>query len=419
VISEPSNLLDDLVLRDPLLPGAASDDWVLRGDAAKPAAPANRSLAAWPGLPETDAPEAWIKDGPTGLSDAAQAASNTAELNANEAESLTLAMHGLLARGRPDEAFLVGRRALAQWQALREHERACDVLLTLAAACMEHEQGLEALALVRHAFRVARARVLPAEMVRALMMLGALHGRLHDFAAGESLLLQALSRARELHEPATVLLALNSLLTVLLEAHAEQLATGENEHAAATAERLLRHANHALAQSPASPRRYADLLLRTHAAAALLACGRAAEALPVLRACMEGARLQDFRVAGLWARYHAAQGTWMRSDNQAATAALQQLLPLLARDDPPRLRLAVMQLQARVAERSGDLANAQTVRINMAALQEAHARQVRQMKDTLRRNADDTFAALAVVETEWLERGLPAFRRTGDAGLRR
>jgi tetratricopeptide (TPR) repeat protein len=338
---------------------------------------------------------------------------------ANEAESLTLAMHSLLARGRPDEAFLVGRRALAQWQTLQEHERACDVLLTLAAACMEHEQGLEALALVRHAFRLARARVLPAEMVRALMMLGALHGRLHDFAAGESLLLQALSRARELHEPATVLLALNSLLTVLLEAHAVQVATGEYEHATATAERLLRHANHALAQSPPAPRRYADLLLRTHAAAALLACGRAGEALPVLRACMEGARLQDFRVAGLWARLHAAQGTWMRSDNHAAVAALQQLLPLLARDDPPRLRLAVMQLQARVAERTGDLAAAQAQRANMAALEDAHAHQVRQMQDTLRRNADETFAALAVVETEWLERGLPAFRRAGDVGLRR
>jgi cellobiose-specific phosphotransferase system component IIA len=76
-----------------------------------------------------------------------------------------------------------------------------------------------------------------------------LHGHLQDCGNGEQLVLQALSRAREQHDASAVRLALNSLLVVLLQAHALQQRAGESEQAEATCQRMLRHANHALAQS--------------------------------------------------------------------------------------------------------------------------------------------------------------------------
>jgi tetratricopeptide (TPR) repeat protein len=359
----------------------------------------------------TEVAPLWADAAPSGVADpASESSASQAQQAHHQAAALTQAMHDQLAHGQPDEAFQTGRRALTQWQALQQHERACDVLLTLATACLEHEQALEALALVRHALRVARARVLPPELVRALMTLGALHGHLHDFANGEQLVLQALSRAREQHEATAVRGALNSLLTVLLSAHAAQQRAGEVEQAAATAQRLLRHANHALAQSEPLPRSYADVLLRTHAAAALLACDRAGEAIPVLRACAEGARLQGFRLAGLWARLHSVQATWARSDAQAAATALAKLVSLVGNDDPPRLRLALLALQQRLAEHSGDGVLAATYNKLHTTLQDAQDRQVRLLQDTLRRSAADTFAALAVIDAEWQELGLPGAR---------
>jgi hypothetical protein len=151
-------------------------------------------------------------------------------------------------------------------------------------------------------------------------------------------------------------------------------------------------------------------LLRTHAGAALLAAGRAGEAIPVLRACAEGARLQGFRVLGLWARLYGAQATWVRSDAQAAQAALANLLPLVGPEDPPRLRLALMALQCRLAEHRGEIVAATRYRKAQAALQEAQDRQVLLLQDTLRRSAADTFAALAVLDAEWQELGLPGAR---------
>ena len=324
-----------------------------------------------------------------------------------QAEHISAEMLRHFAHGDHNGAFQIGREALARWHQLGRPERSCEVLITLASACMEHEQGLEALALVRHAFVLARTRVLPATLVRTLTLMATLHGRMNDTATGEALALQSLSRAREHHDQGAVLCALGGLLAVLLQAHALQLTQGDAPRTEATAQRLLRHAHQALAQSPFVPNEFSDLHLRIQAGAALMACDQVPEAMRVLRGCMEAARRQHARVAGLWARYHTAVGTLKRGSEHAAAQALHLLLPQLHADDPPRLRLAVVGLQAEMAHVKGEVQAAHRQRAALLALHEAQALQVAQLQPTLRRSADDVLGALAVLDREWLERGVP------------
>lgn len=358
-----------------------------------------------------------------------------------QAEQSVTDMHRHHGHGDYNEAFQAGRRALVCWQVLSDtqaqnqpnptalpHRRAapqfagnaaqrCDVLLTMAAACMEHEQGLEALALMRHAFTLARALALPAELARALTCMAVLHGRLQDPAHGEALALQALSRARERHDHAAVLAALNSLLVVLMQAHRQQDAADDDQSAAATSQRLLRHAHQALAQSPFVPTSGADLELRTHASAALLAGGMGAEALRVLRGCMEAARRQGARVAGLWARLYSAQANGQRPNLPAASTATQLLLAQLRGDDPPRLRLAVATLHAQLALSSGDSQGAHRQRAAVLALQEAQGHHAIAMQANLKHNAEDVLAALPLIEREWLDLGAQAVVKQEDGKL--
>lgn len=328
------------------------------------------------------------------------------------AQSQTQAMAQLLWHGRFNEAFQAGRRTLPLWHQLRRPDRSAGVMLTMAQACLEHEQGLEALALARHAFTLARLHRLPLGLTQSLTVLAAIHGRLMDFGAGESLALQALSRARDLHQPAAVLQAMDSLLAVLTQAHEALAGTDDAEAAEATAQRLLRRANHALGQSSYVPQGFEELQLRNQAAAALLACGHATEAVRVLRGCMEAARRQDYRVAGLWARLYTTLGHLLRTQQYAALTGLELLLPQLQADDPPRLRLAVLKAHADAAQRCGDQQLAHRQRAAALPLQEAHLRQAVALKSTLQRSADDIMAALAVVDREWLEQGPAA---TGPA----
>ena len=325
----------------------------------------------------------------------------------HQAERQTLEMHRLFHQGQHNEAFQAGQQALALWHALQEHALSCEVLRVLSAACMEHEQGVEALALARHALRLARMRVLPVAMVQALALLGVLHGRLHDVGVGETLVMQALSRARELHKRPVLMQTLDALLCVLLEAHEVQRLAGDSESMQATAQRLQRHANHALAQSGPMPDNFVDLQLRVHAAAALSACGRPADALPVLTECTELARQAGYRGAGLWARLYGAQASMLMGNDAAALAAVQMLAPMLSADEPPRLRLAHLGLQALLAERVGAQESADEHRIAAHTLRDSLLRQRFKLRATLRRNAEDVMQHLTTIDRDGQERGVP------------
>ncbi len=316
-------------------------------------------------------------------------------------------MHRLFGLGQHNEAFQTGRHALAHWHALQEHAMSCEVLQVLSAACMEHEQGVEALALARHALRLARVRVLPVALVQSLSLLGVLHGRLHDVGVGETLVMQALSRARELNNRPVLMQTLDALLCVLLDAHEVQRLAGDSATMQATAQRLQRHANHALAQSGPLPDNFTDLQLRMQAAAALVACGRASDALPVLTECAELARQAGYRGLGLWARLHGARASMLMGNDSAALTAVQGLAPLLSADEPPRLRLAHLSLQALLAERVGAQEKADDYRAAAHTLRDALLRQRFKLRATLRRNADDVMQTLSTLDREWQERGVP------------
>lgn len=319
----------------------------------------------------------------------------------------TQQMHRLFSLGQHNEAFQAGRHALAHWHALQEHAMSCEVLRVLSATCMEHEQGVEALALARHALRLARVRGLPVALVQSLSLLGVLHGRLNDVGVGETLVLQALSRARELHHRPVLMQTLDALLCVLLEAHEVQRLAGDSATMQATAQRLQRHANHSLAQSGPMPGNFIDLQLRLQAAAALVACGRPADALPVLTECTELARQAGYHGLGLWARLHGAQASMLMGNDTAALAAVQTLAPLLSAEEPPRMRLAALSLQALLAERMGATEQADNYRAAAHTLRDALLRQRFKLRATLRRNADDVMQTLSTLDREWQERGVP------------
>ncbi len=346
--------------------------------------------------------------GATDAADAAHAAHPPLPAEAYaQAQRQTQDMQRLFALGQHNDAFQAGRRALAHWHALQEHAQSCEVLCLLSTACMEHEQGVEALALARHALRLARVRVLPLALVQSLTLLGVLHGRLHDVAVGESLVMQALSRARELHNRPLLMQTLDALLAVLLEAHEVQRLAGDTTTMQATAQRLQRHANHALAQCGPLPDNHTDVHLRMQAASSLVVCGRAADALPVLTQCIELARQAGYNNVGLWARLYSAQGSMLMGDDAAALAEVQALTPLLSADQPPRMRLAHLSLQTLLAERAGRHDAADGYRAAAHTLRNKLLRQRLKLRVTLRRNSDDVLQTLSVLDREWQERDVP------------
>jgi hypothetical protein len=325
---------------------------------------------------------------------------------ADDAEALTERTQLSFEEGRFDDTFQTGRQALARWHTLQQHARSCEVLHLMALSCLEHEQGIESLALARHAFRLARARLLPASLVHTLSLLGVLHARLHEPVVGEELAMQALSRARDLNKRPVLGQALHALLSVQLGAFEAQRLAQDAPSMQATVQRMQRHAVQALAQSGPLPTDFEELQLRVQAAAALSVCNRCAEALPVLNECIEWARHRGYRVVGMWARHFEAQANLQTNNTAAAQAGTQMLASLLRSDDPPRLRLATLKLQMEVAKRGGATDLALELDTSSGVLQENLLRQRFKLRSTYKRNAEDVMQALSVIDREWQELGV-------------
>jgi hypothetical protein len=200
--------------------------------------------------------------------------------------------------------------------------------------------------------------------------------------------------------------ALDGLLSVLLEASSGLFSAEQAEHSQVSAQRLLRYAQQLLAQTEQVPLDDAELMPRIRAGAALLVNGQLAESQAVQRGCMEAARRRKLRVPGAWARLYTAQSVWLGSSDTSLLTASRLLLPQLAEGDPPQLRLAVMSLLAEVAHNTGRVHEAHRLRVERSLLRDSIERQIKTIEPMLHRNADDTLAALAVVDREWLESGL-------------
>ncbi len=267
------------------------------------------------------------------------------------ADALTQLSHHRFALGRFHDAMDSAERAHARWQALGQAERACEALCLRAAACSEAGFDEEALHDAHQSFELARAQCLPERLLQALSVMGGFHGRLGDVQGAEALLMQALSRARQWHDHGARFLALNNLVSVLVQAHALHSARGDSDAQRATAHRLLLQSRCALTLTATEPSRLRRAVLRSNAAAGLMANGLLHEALPLLDDCLAQARSEGFRAVELQARMRLLQGLALAGqtdDAQRAADALQALLAegTRSRHQPPAEQAAAAMLAA-------------------------------------------------------------------------
>jgi tetratricopeptide (TPR) repeat protein len=267
----------------------------------------------------------------TGVSQAELAVSlaERGDISPELAEALTLLTHHRFALGRFHDAMASAERGRASWHALGRTERECEALSMRAAACSEAGFDEEALHDAHQAFELARAAQLPERLLQALSLMGGFHGRLGDVEGAEALLLQALSRAREWHDHSARFLALNNLVSVLVQAHALHRARADTDAARATAERLLHQARYSLTLTAQEPSRLRRAVLRSNAAAGLMSSGLLDEALPLLDDCLAQARSEGFRAVELKARTRLLQclaQSGAVADAQRTAVELQAML---------------------------------------------------------------------------------------------
>jgi tetratricopeptide (TPR) repeat protein len=286
------------------------------------------------------------------------------------AETTTREVRELFAQGRFQEALQAGESALQAWQQAQRPDDECELLVTLSLALAEADRHEDAIRLAREAHALVQAHDLEARLPRVLALLGGLHGPLNEWAEGESLLLLALSLARDRHDSATVAVALNGLLMHLLHAHEAQTAAGQQPQADATAQRLLQHARLSLRVAGDEPVPFRRVVLRSNAAAALLACRQPEEGLPLLMTALRHAETDGFRVVALRARSRLGHALLSLGQLEAARQQAADLQALLDAEDHALARLELLRLQARLAEAVGDERVAEQLHARHAHLQQ-------------------------------------------------
>jgi len=315
----------------------------------------------------------------------------------------TLVAHHLFSAGHFEDALYHGHQALLQWQRQHDHDHVCEVLVMLASACSDIGVDNEALEFAQQAFDIARAKGLAPRLNQALSLLGALHGRLGDWDRGETLLLQALSRARDRHDEGAVLVALNGLTALLVEMHATLGEAGDPERAVAAAQRALRHARHALVLAQDQPNPFRRVIVRSNAAGALQANDRAEEALAMLRECRAAALADGQRALALKAWTGEAKALLRLGRHDEAAAALDEVFGRLQDSDHPKASIDALRLRLSLAERQGDLARADQHSADLALRVLRRQRKADALSAALQEAADRVQGALSRVESEWLD----------------
>ena len=317
-----------------------------------------------------------------------------------EAEARTLLSRHLHAGGRLGEAVEEGLHALAAWKVLDDAERQCDVLLWLVWATSDQGASAEALLLARHAFDVARTARLPAALGRSLVAVAGMQGRLGDPDAAETLLLHALSRARELPDHQQVPVPLNALLATLLHAHEAQIET-DPERARATATRLHRYARDALRWAAEEPDTLRKAILLSNAGAALAVTGQSEEGIQRLQEALQLAEEAGLCLVALRAAERLSSLLLLSGRLSQAQALADLLHRQLRDDDGPAVRESVHLALANLASASGDSEASASLRraaAHNAAEQEAGAAA---MRDVVARLATSVLRELPQVDLEW------------------
>jgi tetratricopeptide (TPR) repeat protein len=236
-----------------------------------------------------------------------------------------------------------------------------------------------------------------------LSLLGALHGRLGEWDRGETLLLQALSRARDHHDEGAVLVALNSLVALLVDMHATLGEAGDPERAVAAAQRALRHARHALVLSQDQPNLVRRIVVRSNAAGSMIANDRTEEALMMLSECREAALADDQRPLALKAWTGEARALLRLGRQAEAGAALDEVFKRLKATDHPKAFIDALRLRLTLAERMGDAALADQHRADLALRLQHQQRSADALCVALQTAADRVHLALQQVEADWID----------------
>lgn len=298
------------------------------------------------------------------------------------AEAETLAVQRAFHFGHFCEALQHGECALAAWRRLDDPAHECEVLVQMSNVLAEEEVNEESRVLAEAALRVATERRVDALMPRALAHLGSVLTRFDEWEEAEAMQLRALSLARDRHDAAAQVVALNALLSMLGRLNRMHRRAGRHAEADAAVERLLRIARTALAMVADEPQPFRRLVLRSNAAEALMAVGRHGEAQVVLREVVAQAHAEGFRVPALRARTRLVQALMGQPDLPGAAAALAELQAELDREDHAHARSTLIELGAALAQAEGD-----SERADRLLAQAEHQRQARAARSEALRQA--------------------------------
>jgi len=265
------------------------------------------------------------------------------------AESRSLLAQQLFALGRAEEALQQAEAARAVWQQLGEPDRECEVLVQMAMALSEQGTPVTARAMAQDALALVRAHALEARLPRVLALMGGLQGQLGEWAESETLLLQSLSLARDLHDSAQVVSTTNALLMHLGHAQDAQHRAGQQAEAQATQQRLLRHARRALTLSVEEPQPFRRTVLRGNVGTALLVCGQPEEAATLLADTLQQALQHGYRAVVLRTRLRLARAWLQQGLADAAAEQAQLLQDELDAEDHPQARQELQDLRDALA----------------------------------------------------------------------
>lgn len=293
---------------------------------------------------------------------------------ADVGEAHTLLAHAHFALGRFDASLRHARLALDAWRRAGDSAGECRALRLRTFALTEAGLHEEALIAAREAFDVAEAQGLALEALQLLVLVGAIHTRLGDADTAESLLLQAVSRARERSQPGLLLQALTTLLNALLGAHRAAIAAGETERAAAAAQRMGTQVTRLLRMTRDEPNALRRAVNLGNAGEALGACGREDEAAQALDESLRLSREHGFGIVEIATLMRLGRLRLRQGALDGVAAAVGGLALLLERTPHPDAADDLLDLQADLARARGD-----------DALAQRHADAARQSRATRRR----------------------------------
>lgn len=340
---------------------------------------------------------------PSALALAQAAVGEARALGRHDPARLVAALHGLAQAARDagqqmqvvsatEEALLLDDR--------HDPARTLDLRLLLAQGLSELSLDAEALQEAQAAFDDARRSHLYVPTVRALSTLGVLYGRMDDFDQAYVLLMQALSRARDLGEGASVRSALNNLVGVLSMAVWQQHRQGQGPSLAMQGP-LRVHAAALWSALDAEPDTYRRLTMGVTAAFGLACAGDLESGLQRLQSLASPVKTHGFEATLMKLRGAMAHAHLLRSEPEPARALLLDCLATAERLGNGSAQGSAHEALATACTALGDPQQA-TRHVDAARLLTEQRDQRRaDARSQIARNRDTLRQALEHIDRDW------------------